>query len=107
MIGIGRSAAVGFDDAFDVGAGVGDAAGVGAVPCMGDAGFATATPLSQTNFLPDLMHVKFLVVVELLEPAVVQAAPALGAAAKLCTGLIKLAAMKITTNPAIFFMWAR
>jgi hypothetical protein len=74
---------------------------------MGDAGFATATPLSQTNFLPDLMHVNFLVVVELLEPAVVQAAPALGAAAKLCIGLIKLAAMEITTNPAIFFMRAR
>jgi len=37
----------------------------------------------------------------------VQAAPALGAAAKLCIGLIKLAAMEITTNPAIFFMPVR
>ena len=107
MIGIGRSAAVGFDDAFDVETGVGDTAGVGALPCMGDAGFATATPLSQTNFLPDLMHVNFLVVVELFEPAVLQVVPALGAAAKLCTGLIKLAAIQITINPAIFFMQGR
>jgi hypothetical protein len=50
------------------------------------------------------MHVNFLVVVERFELAVVQVAPALGAAAKLCTGLIKLEAMEIATNPAIFFM---
>ena len=104
MTGIGRSAAVGFDDAFDVDTGVGDTAGVGALPCMGDAGLATSDPLSQTNFFPDLTHVNFLLAAIEVEPSFGHVAPALGAAAKLCTGLIKLEAMAITATPAIFFM---
>ena len=50
------------------------------------------------------MHVNFLLAVIEVEPIFVQVAPVLGAAAKLCAGLIKLEAMAITTNPAIFFM---
>jgi hypothetical protein len=50
------------------------------------------------------MHVNFLLAAIEVEPIFVQVAPALGAAAKLCTGLIKVAATAITTNPASLFI---
>ena len=46
-----------------------------------DAGFTIATPLSQTNFFPDLMQVNFFVAVEFVKPAFAQAEPADGEAA--------------------------
>jgi len=105
-IGIGALNAFGVGDEEGFGAVVADVvgAGVAAVPCMGDAGFATSEPLSQTNFFPDLTHVNFLLAAIEVEPSFGHVAPALGAAAKLCAGLIKLEAMAITANPTIFFM---
>jgi hypothetical protein len=43
-------------------------------------GFATITPLFQTNFLPDLIHVNFLPTTTEVMPAFVHAAPALAVA---------------------------
>jgi hypothetical protein len=52
---------------------VGDGVGVGV-------GFFTATPLLQTNFLPDLTHVNVLPAVTKVIPALLHLSPALAAA---------------------------
>ena len=60
------------------GAGVALWGGVGTplfVGALAAAGLAIQVPLSQTNFLPDLMQTNFLVVLELMEPALWHAAP--------------------------------
>ena len=46
-----------------------------------DVALLTATPLFHLSFLPDLMHVNFLPLAISMTPALVQGAPALGAAA--------------------------
>ena len=65
-----------------VGVGVGVATGVG-VGVTATVGLLTATPLSQTNFFPDLMQVKVLPDATDFAPALLHAAPALTAA---CAG---------------------
>ena len=52
-------------------------------------GVTTFTPLSQTNFLPDLIHVYLNPLLVAVVPALVHVAPALGAAA-LATPVSKL-----------------
>jgi hypothetical protein len=71
-----------------VGVGVGTGVGVGVGSTglntgLGD-GFAAAlivTPLFQTSFVPDFIHVNFLPDAVAVVPALVHLAPALGAAA--------------------------
>ena len=67
------------------GVGLGVALGVGAA-----AGFAIATPLFHTNFLPDLMQVNFVVAVEEIAPNFVHLLPAFTAASE--TGAISASA---------------
>jgi hypothetical protein len=97
-----------FENVISPFCGTGSLIGIGALKetffGVGDAGVPCARPLSQTNFFPDLTHVNFLLAAIEVEPSFVHVAPALGAVAKLCAGLIKLEAMAITTNPVIFFM---
>jgi F0F1-type ATP synthase membrane subunit c/vacuolar-type H+-ATPase subunit K len=50
VIGVGLTVGVGATVDVGVGVGVGEGVGEGV-------GFTTATPLFQTNFFPDLMHV--------------------------------------------------
>ena len=57
-----------------VGEGIGDGVATGE-------GFLIATPLFQTSFVPDLMHVNFLPDAVAVDPALVHLAPALGVAA--------------------------
>jgi len=75
-VGVGVAIGVGVVVGVGVGVGVGDAVGVGA-----GTGVAKATPLSHTNFFPDLMHVYFFPADIAVDPALVQLAPALGTAA--------------------------
>jgi len=49
-------------------------------PCEPDEALGICTPLSQTNFLPDLMHVKVLPEAKEVIPTVLQVDPALTAA---------------------------
>jgi len=75
-VAIGVGVDVGVDVGVGVGVGVGDAVGVGV-----GTGDAIATPLSHTNFFPDLIHVYFFPADVAVDPALVQLAPALGVAA--------------------------
>ncbi len=62
-------------DGVGVGVGVGEGVGVTA-----GTGFATATPLFQTSFLPLLMQVYFLPLAVAVAPAFLQVSPAFTAA---------------------------
>ena len=73
-VGVGVGVEVGVGVGVEVGVGVADAVGVGT-------SVAIATPLSHTNFFPDLMHVYFFPADIAVDPALVQLAPALGTAA--------------------------
>jgi len=108
-IGIGALNAFGVGVEEGFGAVVADVVGAGVAVAVGvaDETDETFTPLFQSNFDPDLTHVYFTPLLTDTKPFFGHVAPALGAAAKLCTGLIKLDAMAITANPAIFFMPAR
>jgi hypothetical protein len=71
-----------------VGVGVGTGVGVGVGSTGLNTGFGDvfgaaliATPLFQTSFVPDLIHVNFLPDAVAVVPALVHFAPALGAAA--------------------------
>jgi hypothetical protein len=75
-VGVGVGVDVGVDVGVGVGVGVGDAIGVGV-----GTGVAIATPLSHTNFFPDLIHVYFFPADIAVIPTFVQLAPALGDAA--------------------------
>ena len=57
--GVGVAVGVGVGIGVGVGSGIGDGEGVGVGVAIGE-GFLTATPLFQTNLLPDLMQVNFL-----------------------------------------------
>jgi hypothetical protein len=77
-VAVGGGTGVGIDDG--VGAGVGS---TGLNTGFGD-GFGAAliaTPLFQTSFVPDLIHVNFLPDAVAVVPAFVHLAPALGVAA--------------------------
>jgi hypothetical protein len=84
--GVGNGVAVG------VGVGVAEGVGVGVGVGVGSSGLKTglsdgfgaaliATPLFQTSFVPDLIHVNFLPEAVAVVPALVHFAPALGVAA--------------------------
>ena len=60
----------------------------------------TATPLSQTNFEPDLMQVNFLVPTICVAFNLVHLAPALAVAAFACIGTSKVA-IKVRTDTEI------
>jgi hypothetical protein len=79
--------------------GVGDGLVVGVT----EAGFASATPLSQTNFFPFLIHVNFFVGVELIEPAFGHAAPAEGEAAEAVVIVSESATSRTEARQIIFF----
>jgi hypothetical protein len=72
-----------------VAVGVGVEAGAGV-------GFATATPLFQSNFLPDLMQVNVFPAATDLFPALLQAAPALTDACEEESGMDKMRAHNAT-----------
>jgi len=57
--GVGEGAGVGVADGVGEGVGVGVADGVGEGVGVGE-GLTIETPLSQTNFFPDLIHVKVM-----------------------------------------------
>ena len=76
--GVGVGVGVGVLSGVGVAIGVGEATGVGLTT-----GF-TNTPLFQTNFLPDLIHVYFFPAIVEVAPTFAHADPALGAAA--CKG---------------------
>jgi hypothetical protein len=86
----------------------GSAKGIGRFAAEGllsaDAGFVIATPLSQTNFLPDLTQVNFFVAVELIKPALLHAAPAFGDAAKAVVGSNRDATKIAADAKAIFLI---
>ena len=67
-------------------------------------GFASATPLSQTNFLPDFTQVNFFVAVELTKPALVHVAPDVGDAAEAEVGNKREATKMAADAQAIFLM---
>ena len=76
---------VGVGDAEGEGEGIGVALGVGVGSTLGSSGtttvdFFTATPLSQTNLLPDLMQVNFFPLTTEVDPAFEHVVPALTAA---------------------------
>jgi hypothetical protein len=77
---------VGIGIGVDVGVGSGVGVGVGSTGLntgFGD-GFGAAliaTPLFQTSFVPDLIHVNFLPDADAVVPVLVHLAPALGVAA--------------------------
>jgi len=79
-VGVGTGVGVGVGTGVGVGVGVGTGVGVGVGVGVGT-GVAIATPLSHTNFFPDLMHVYFFPADIAVDPALVQLAPALGTAA--------------------------
>jgi hypothetical protein len=68
-----------------------------AVGGFGVEALGTATPLSQTNFVPDLMQVNFLVPTICVVFNLVHLAPALAVAAFACIGTSR-AAIKVRTN---------
>ena len=59
----------------------------------------TATPLFQVSFLPDLVHVNFLPLAISVAPALVQGAPALGAAA--FAGLVRPIVMRASRSDEV------
>jgi hypothetical protein len=71
------------------------AVGVG-VEAGDGVGFATATPLFQSNFLPDLMQVNVFPAATDLFPALLQAAPALTDACEEESGMDKMRAHNAT-----------
>jgi hypothetical protein len=95
----GTGSVIGIGNFAEIVWGVSDGVGVGAF----DAEFVIATPLSQTNFLPDLTQVNFFVAVELVKPALLHAAPADGDAAKTVVGS-KRDATKIAADAKAIFL---
>ncbi len=85
VVGVGVAVGVGVGVGVDVGAGV---------------GLATATPLFQSNFLPDLMQVNVFPAATALFPALLQAAPALTDACEEESGMDKMRAH--TATNAVF-----
>ena len=79
-VGVEVGVEVGVGVGVGVGSGVGDGEGVGVGVATG-AGFFNATPLFQTSFVPDLMHVNFFPPEVAVDPAFMHFAPAFGAAA--------------------------
>jgi len=86
-VGVVAGVGVGDGDGVGVGGGVGDVAG-----CTFGATGASETPLFQTNFLPDLTQVNFLVLVRLMLPIFLQELPALTAE---CAGKTHRQAMRV------------
>ena len=74
--GIGVGVGVGVGVTVGVGVGSGERAGVAVTTGVG---FAIATPLFHTSFVPDLTHVYFLPATVEVAPALVHLAPALAA----------------------------
>lgn len=80
-VGVWVGLGVGVGVGVDVGLGIGDGSGVGAgVGVATGEGFLIATPLFQTSFVPDLIHLNFLPDAVAVVPALVHLAPALTAA---------------------------
>ncbi len=80
-IGAGVGVGVGDRSGVDVGVGVGVGSGIGvAIGVTTGVGGLMATPLFQTSFVPDLIHVNFLPAAVAVDPAFAHLAPALGAA---------------------------
>ena len=79
-VGVGVGVGVGEGVGVATGEGVEVATGEGVEVATGE-GFLIATPLFQTSFVPDLIHVNFLPEAVAVVPALVHLAPALGVAA--------------------------
>ena len=79
-VGVGVGVGVGEGVGVATGEGVEVATGEGVEVATGE-GFLIATPLFQTSFVPDLIHVNFLPEAVAVGPALVHLAPALGVAA--------------------------
>jgi hypothetical protein len=62
-------------------------------------GLGIVTPLSQTNFLPDLIQVKSLPLAVAVSPALLQTAPALGVAA--IVGVVKPKTIKESVDSKV------
>ena len=78
--------------------GVGVGVGVGVVAgCTFGATGTSETPLFQTNFLPDLTQVNFLVLVRLMLPSFLQELPALTAE---CAGMTNRVAVRVVVITA-------
>jgi hypothetical protein len=70
------------------------------------AGITTDTPLSQTNFLLNLMHVYFFPETIEVRPAFEQAAPALAVAnAAIVDEVLSIAAMNAITTAFFMLKW--
>ena len=81
-VGVGVGMGVGVGVGISVGIGVGSGVGIGSgVGVTTGEGFLIATPLFQTSFAPDLIHVNFLPEAVAVVPALLHLAPALGVAA--------------------------
>jgi hypothetical protein len=94
-IGVGVGVGVGSAVGVGVGVGSGNEVGVGVGVTTGE-GFFIATPLFQTSFVPDLMHVNFFPDAVAVDPAFEHLAPAFGAAA--CSG-VAMVRIKTVASP--------
>jgi hypothetical protein len=84
MVGVGVGVGVGVAIGVGVAVGVGDGVGSTGLKTGFRSGFfvaLTRTPLFQTSFVPDLIHVNFLPDAVAVVPALLHFAPALGVAA--------------------------
>jgi hypothetical protein len=102
MLNVGDSGVgVGVGVAVGAGMGVGEGVGVGSAGLktgfrVGCGAALIATPLFQTNFVPDLTQVNFLPEAVAVEPAFVHLAPALGVAA--WTGVARVSIKRLAMS---------